>query len=306
MADDLRGGETVGIVGLGLLGSALAERLLAAGFIVTGFDIDPGRLVAAETLGVLPAATAAAVVGQARRVLLSLPNSDVVKSVMESLGEALHAGHVIIDTTTGDPAASATLGTLLAAQGVDYLDATVSGSSTVARQGQAVIMVGGPKAAYEANLDLFAPLARQTFYLGAWGKGSEMKLVVNLVLGLNRAALAEGLALAQRLGLDAAQALAVLKSGASYSAAMDAKGPRMISGEFAPEARLAQHHKDVLLILETGDRVSARLPLTQLHGKLLDEARAAGWGDLDNSAILKVFLNDTPDPTTKDDEGKKR
>lgn len=116
-----------------------------------------------------------------------------------------------------------------------------------------------------------------------------MKLVVNLVLGLNRAVLAEGLAFAKAQGLDPAFTLEVLRSGAAYSRAMDTKGDKMVREDFTPQARLAQHLKDVRLILAAGHECRAKLPLSGVHEQLLNALAAAGCGDLDNSAIIRAF-----------------
>ncbi len=116
-----------------------------------------------------------------------------------------------------------------------------------------------------------------------------MKLVVNLVLGLNRAVLAEGLALARALELDWSTCLEVLRAGAAYSAVMDTKGEKMITGDFTPQARLSQHLKDVRLMLEAAQRTGIELPLSNVHRSLLERAAAAGLGDLDNSAVLRAF-----------------
>jgi 2-hydroxy-3-oxopropionate reductase len=120
-----------------------------------------------------------------------------------------------------------------------------------------------------------------------------MKLVVNLVLGLNRAVLAEGLALAEACGIDLAVALGVLKATPAWSAAMDTKGPKMIARDFAPQARLSQHLKDVRLIRELAKRTSANVPLSDAHEQLLMQAVAMGLGDADNSAVLGVYLQRT-------------
>jgi 3-hydroxyisobutyrate dehydrogenase-like beta-hydroxyacid dehydrogenase len=136
---------------------------------------------------------------------------------------------------------------------------------------------------------LFRLCARQWFHVGPWGSGARTKLVVNLVLGLNRAALAEGLAFARACGLDLPAVLDVLRSGAAYSRAMDTKGRKMIEGDFAPEARLAQHLKDVRLILDAGRRSGATLPLSELHERLLAGQTDRGLGDLDNSAVIRAF-----------------
>jgi 3-hydroxyisobutyrate dehydrogenase-like beta-hydroxyacid dehydrogenase len=116
-----------------------------------------------------------------------------------------------------------------------------------------------------------------------------MKLVVNLVLGLNRAVLAEGLAFAKANALDPALALEVLQSGAAYSRVMDSKGPKMIAGDFSPEARLSQHHKDVRLILQAAAEHGIQLSLSALHEQLLAELESRGLGDCDNSVVIRAF-----------------
>ena len=120
-----------------------------------------------------------------------------------------------------------------------------------------------------------------------------MKLVLNLVLGLNRAVLAEGLEFARASGIDPAVALEILKSGPAYSRAMEAKGEKMLTGDFEPEARLSQHLKDVRLILAYGEKLGAKLPLSALHRELLEAAETAGFGGADNSAIIKAFQKGT-------------
>ena len=279
----------VGLIGLGLLGSALAERLLCGGLPVLGHDLDPARHNALVRVGGEVARDAADVFARCRRVLLSLPTHVEVKAVLAAAGTAARPGHVILDTTTGDPEATAALAAELAARGVSYLDATVSGSSSQLREGAAVLMVGGETEAFAACGDLLAPLGHATFHCGGAGAGARMKLVTNVVLGLNRAALAEGLALAQGLGLDARQALAVMQGGPAYSRIMDRKGERMLSGNFVPEARLSQHLKDVRLILEQGDAAGLPMTLSHAHRAILEEAEAAGLGALDNSAIIRVL-----------------
>jgi 3-hydroxyisobutyrate dehydrogenase len=281
--------HTVGMIGLGLLGGALAERFRGAGFAVIGFDKDPDSCRRLAELGGRPAASAREVVRACRRLVLSLPSTPVVESVLEELAPELGEGWQIVDTTTGDPERTVALGAGLAKKGIRYLDATVSGSSQQVRATEAVVMVGGAQADCEACADLFACFAREWYHLGPWGSGAKMKLVVNLVLGLNRAALAEGLAFARSCGLDLAATLRVLRAGAAHWRVMDAKGRKMIEQDFQPEARLSQHLKDVRLILATAERVGARVPLSVVHRALLEQAEAAGWGGHDNSALIKAY-----------------
>jgi 3-hydroxyisobutyrate dehydrogenase-like beta-hydroxyacid dehydrogenase len=283
------GGEPVGLIGLGLVGMALAERLRSGGLDVWGYDIDAGRNALLAASGGKPASSASDIASACGRILLSLPDSDVVEAVLSDVGPSLAAGRIVIDTSTGDPERAAAMGRRLADHGICYLDATISGSSQQVREGQAVVLAGGPAEAFERCGDLFRLFARRWFHLGPCGSGSQMKLVSNLVLGLNRAALAEGLWLGKVLGLDPQAVLTVLRESMAYSRIMDTKGEKMIRGDFEPQARLSQHHKDVRLMLEAAARAGTDLPLTQAHARLLELAESAGYGTRDNSAIILAF-----------------
>jgi 3-hydroxyisobutyrate dehydrogenase-like beta-hydroxyacid dehydrogenase len=278
----------IGVIGLGLLGSALAQRLQLQGWEVVGFDLLAERRQALADLGGEPLASPREVVQAADTVLFSLPDSHIVRDVVDTVRELL-GGKQVIDTTTGDPQHSAALGAELASGGCSYLDATVVGSSEQARQGDVLVMVGGERMAYESSQSILRSFASQIFHVGPCGSGATAKLVVNLVLGLNRAVLAEGLSLARSAGLNVERMLEILRSGAAYSRVMDTKGRKMVSAEFAPQARLSQHLKDVRLILELGRRQGKMLPLSATHQQLLEEAERLGWGESDNSAVICAY-----------------
>lgn len=284
--------ETVGIIGLGLVGSALAERLLGAGYAVSGYDIRPEQTEQLRALGGSGEASAGAVAAVCRRVILSLPTSDVAGNVLHSIRPRLAGGAIVVDTTTGEPEESAAFGSFLAESGAAYLDATVAGSSRQVREGQAIAICGGESKVFDECGDLFECCFANAYHVGPCGSGARMKLVVNLVLGLNRAVLAEGLCFASACGIDPQRALEILKAGPAYSRAMDTKGRKMLERDFTPEARLSQHLKDVRLILGLGARNGARLPLSSLHRELLERAEAAGFGASDNSAIIQAFEKD--------------
>ncbi len=286
--------ETLGLIGLGLMGMALAERFLGAGFRVLGWDMAPAPCQTLVKLGGTAGTSAAHVLTACRRVVLSLPTLDIVAQVLARANDALSDGLVLLDTTTGGPPQAQALGSRLAGRGVAYLDATVSGSSAQVRAGEVTVMVGGPKEAVQQCQDLFCCFARQVIHIGPSGSGAKMKLVTNLVLGLNRAALAEGLVLARALGLDLAQTLTVLRESMAYSRIIDTKGQKMITGDFAPQGKLSQHLKDVRLILEAGASAGLKLPLSLAHRDLLELAEAAGFGQLDNSAVIQAYQPGQP------------
>ena len=280
--------QRVGIIGLGLVGSALAERLISADYEIVGYDSHPAQNDALGRIGGKALGSAAEVAENCETILLSLPTSDIAAAVIEDIKPHLR-GKIVLDTTTGQPEAMASMGQRLAGINCEYLDATIAGSSSQVKSGDVIVMLGGTAAAALKCAGLLAAFARQWFHLGPWGSGARMKLVVNLVLGLNRAVLAEGLSFARSIDVDPRQALEVLKAGPTFSRVMETKGEKMLAHEFSPQARLAQHHKDVKLILEEAARVSKSLPLSTLHEELLARLVAAGDGDLDNSAVIKAF-----------------
>jgi 3-hydroxyisobutyrate dehydrogenase-like beta-hydroxyacid dehydrogenase len=271
--------DTIGLIGVGLLGSAIATRLSAAGYQVLGYDLVPERR--------LGAVSAQEVAQKCKTIIFCLPTSDVVAQVLAGL--KLSQGTVLIDATTGEPVTMMATGLRLAKTGIDYLDATVLGSSRVVRNGAAVVMAGGRREVFDAASPLFRTFASQSFYLGSYGAGARMKLVANLALGLHRAVLAETLTFAQACGVSPSDALQVLKAGAAYSRVMDEKGEKMLNHDFSVEAKLSQHLKDVRLILAEAAAKRAKTPLSQLHRQLLERLDAAGYGDLDNSAIIMAY-----------------
>ena len=276
----------VGLIGMGLVGQALIERLLAAGHQVIGFDVDQASRNSAAGKGVEIAPNARAVAMECEVIFLSLPNHDVVQSVMEQLTPVLRPGMIVVDTTTGSPSIVEAIAARLDAKGVYWVDATISGSSDQLYRGEVTILAGGTSIAIQRCEPLFRAIANDWMHVGPCGSGLRMKLVSNLVLGLNRAALAEGLAFADALQLDAKLTLEALRRSMAYSRMMDTKGDKMIDKDFRPQGRLSQHLKDVRLMQSES---TIRLPLTDAHQQLLEKAEGLGHGDLDNSAVILAY-----------------
>jgi len=162
------------------------------------------------------------------------------------------------------------------------------------RRGEAVVIVGGNEPSVRQAEPVLRTWSDRRFHVGPVGSGARLKLIVNLVLGLNRAVLAEGLTLARANGIDLSRALDVLKATPAYSSVMDSKGPKMIARDYTPQARLAQHLKDVRLIRELARRYGARTPLSDVHEQLLQRAIELGFGEADNSAVIEA-LGEAPD-----------
>ena len=262
---------------------------------VIGYDLREECRSRLAKIGGEPVTSSRAVFESTRLVVLSLPDSGVVRELIEQAGKPC-TGTTIVDTTTGKPEAAVALGQHLAECGVEYLDATLTGSSSLARTGELVVTAGGSADAFARVEHLFRALAKQWFHVGPWGSGARMKIVVNLVLGLNRAVLAEGLTLARRCSLNLDTVLDVLRSSAAYSRAMDSKGRKMIDEEFSAEAKLNQHLKDVRLIVEAGEEAQAKIPFTRLHQTLLAKLESYGLGECDNSAIIRAFADEEEEP----------
>lgn len=279
---------SVGMIGLGLAGKALARRLLEHGYAVTGHDVSPEAVTAAAELGVTPAHDAEALARAYPTIILSLPDSDVVSKLLwsDGLAASLPAAALVLDTTTGRPQDAADNQERLAAQGVRFVDVTLSGSSEDIAAGRATALVGDVATPdYDALVRAIAPTV---FYLGGPGRGCLGKLVINHIMGLNRAALAEGLAMGMAAGMEGETLLEVIRQSAAYSRVADMKGERMVRGDFGPASRIAQHAKDVRLILQEGERLGLALRLERAHAELLEEAITAGLGNLDNAAIIRV------------------
>lgn len=277
---------------MGLLGSALAESLIKAGFTVRGYDTAPDRVREHEARGGVPARSPADAARGTTVVMTCLMTADIVRDVLLGPDGAVDAAEpalVVIDNSTIHPDASAALAGLLAQRGIPMLDAPVAGSSGQARRREAPIVVGGDPEVFARCRPILDALTERVRHVGPNGAGARAKLVINLVLGLNRLALAEGLLFGLRQGLDGRALLAVLKESGAYSRAMDLKGERMVEGNFEAEGKLVQHLKDVELMLEVGHAAGAPLLATALHRQLLLAGVAGGLGDQDNSAIIAVL-----------------
>jgi len=281
--------EPIGIIGLGLLGSALAERLVTRGYTVVGFDQESSKVDSASASGCRPATSAREVTEGCNTVILSLPTSLIAAEVVAEMAPSLRAGQTILDITTGDPLEMEALAARLSQHGVNYVETNVAGSSSQARKGEVSLFLGGDEKVIQAHDELFNSMATNVFHLGGAGSASRFKLVHNLAVGLHRAVLAETLLFGEALGFPPDQTLSILKQTPASSAAMDTKGTKMVAADYAPQARLSQHLKDVRLMIAEAQRTGVSIPLTQLHRQLLESAEELGFGDADNSAIIEAF-----------------
>jgi 3-hydroxyisobutyrate dehydrogenase-like beta-hydroxyacid dehydrogenase len=285
--------KKIAVVGVGLMGSSLARHLLAAGFAVTVHDMDPAKVEAIVKEGGKKAGSPGQIASQVDVVMLSLPNSHVVNEVVTDtlrLFETGSKGLVVIDTSTPDPEMSAELAAQLRQKGIEMLDATISGTSEMFAEKDAIFLVGGKEEVFKACEPIFSVMSKHAFRMGDNGAGAVTKLVANLVLTLNRMALAEGLTLAKKAGLDQLQTLEVLKKSAAYSRAMDQKGLRMVNKQFLPPAsRLASSYKDARLILALGARLDCPLPLISFTVQAMASEVSKGRREWDPATIISFY-----------------
>lgn len=278
--------QKVGLVGLGLMGEVISGRLMAAGFGVLGFDIDPAKNARLEARGG-EATSSLAEIANCRIIVLAVFNTDQVEEVVEKLQPAVGVGTIVMCTSTCDPDRIEALGASLAGTNIRFLETPVSGTSEQVRQGDGVGLIGGdPKTADEAKavLDVLFP---RRFHIGKIGDGGRAKLAVNLILGLNRLALAEGLAFAERMGLDGKAFLEVAKGSAAQSQVMETKGAKMVARDFSPQGYVKQHLKDVHMMLDQGQRLGQELPALRVHCDVLEACVRAGEAEKDNSIVVE-------------------
>lgn len=278
--------RTIGMVGLGLLGGALAHRLIGAGFDPQGYDID-----AAKTAAFAQAGGTAATLGDVARcdvVLLAVFDTTQVEDVVTSalLPAASGALKTVLCASTCDPDRIATLIEKVAPH-LRMIEAPVSGSSAQVRNGDGVGLLGGDRDTVDGVADILDALYPKWFYLGAAGNGGRAKLAINHMLGLNRLVLAEGLVFAERLGLDPKSFLDVARQSAAYSQVMDIKGPKMVSGDYTPQGFIHQSLKDFHLILAQAASRGQEMPLAALNAAVLEACVTRGEGGRDNSAVIE-------------------
>jgi len=286
--------DCVGVVGMGLMGQAFTHHLLQSGFRVQGFDIDEQRGRQLHERGGTPVESSAAAARGARWVLTSLPNSDIVREVVlgpNGIVEGAGPGLIVADASTSRPEDSERLGAELAQRGIGFLDASVSGTSAMAWKKDLIVIAGGTVEAFEACKPLFAGFSRAAYRMGPIGSGAMTKLVINLILFGNRLALAEGLVLGMKAGMEGENLLEVLQDAACSSKTMIDKGPKMLRGDFTPEGHVRTSLKDARLALEQGARFGAPMLVTALWTQLQQAAFQQGLADVDSSAFIEVLRN---------------
>ena len=284
--------QKLGIVGMGLMGQAFIHNLSQSQFSLQGFDIDAGRMKDLRDQGGHPVDTPAKAAQGVNVVILSLPTSTIAREVLlgpNGVAEGASEGLLICDTTTARPADSEQLAEELEERGIRYLDSAVSGTSTMAENGDLIVIAGGKKEDFDACKSIFSGFSREAYYMGPSGSGARTKLVINLILAGNRLALAEGLVMGEKAGLEPHNLLEVLIDGACYSKTMIDKGPKMINADYAKQGQVKVSLKDSRLMIELGQQLGVPVLMTSLYSQILQTAYEKGYSEKDTVAFYEIL-----------------
>lgn len=283
----------IGLIGIGLMGTAIARRLIGAGLPVIGTDVSAAARARLAELGGEPVDSVAAIAAACKDVVLAVFDTAQVEDVVEGPGGILALAATqrrtvrVLNTATCEPDRVAALAGRTAGHELALIELPVSGTSDQVARGDGVGLVAGDKAAADACAGIIAAICPRTYFMGGPGNGAKTKLAINHVLGLNRAALAEGLVFAERLGLPLTAFLDAAKGSAAYSQIMDVKGAKMIARDFSPHGKVVQSLKDFKLILAEARARGQPLPLATVYAELMTACAAAGDGEADNCIIIE-------------------
>jgi len=284
----------VAVIGLGLRGGAIARNLAAAGFSVSGFDVDAGKMEALAHDGVRRSNSAAGATGSAQIALTSLPSVEALDDTVTQLVAAPRPGLIVLEVSTFPLAAKEAARNRLGGAGMTMLDCPLSGTGAQAAVKDLAVYASGDEAAFGhcSELGLFEGFARVTHYLGAFGNGSRMKYVANLLVSVHNAAAAEAIVLGTKAGLNPERILEVISSGAANSRIFELRGPMMAKGVYTP-ATATMHvlQKDSAIIAEFARSLGVATPTLDAAAPLYDEAEKAGYAAEDVAAVHAVLAS---------------
>lgn len=282
---------TIGFIGLGVMGAPMARNLLAAGYEVVGWNRSPGPLAELVEAGARGADSPGLAAAEADIVISIVSDDAALREVLggpEGAIAAARPGSLVIDMSTVSPALAQELAAEARARGVGFLDAPVSGGDVGAREGTLSIMVGGKAAEVERAWPAFEVLGSRVTHVGDAGAGQVTKACNQVLVAVIFAGLAEALVLGSKLGVDPGTILDALGGGMAANRIMEVRRDNFLGHDFAPGFKVDLHHKDLEIALGAGGEVDAPLPLTAEVQQMFRALRAAGHGDEDDSALLRV------------------
>lgn len=282
--------RTVGVVGLGIMGGAIARNLAERGWRVVGADIDPDRQEALGRLGVEIVADAAHVARRAPVVLLSLPHAEALRDATSSIADAHAPSRIVVETGTLPLDEKTAFAQAMREAGHTPLDCPLSGTGAQAARRDLVVYASGASSAIATCAPIFGDFAKQVVDLGAFGNGSRMKFVANLLVAIHNVAAAEAMTLATMAGLDPDAVIAAIAPGAGGSRMFEMRAPMMARGEYTPATmRVATWAKDMKAIAEFARSLGAATPCFDATAPVYAEALAAGFGEMDTAAVRKII-----------------
>ncbi|MBP8036664.1 MAG: 2-hydroxy-3-oxopropionate reductase [Negativicutes bacterium] len=284
--------KKIGFVGLGIMGKPMAKNLLKAGYELVVFDINQEAVAEVVAAGAVKAENAKEVAAKSEAVITMLPNSPHVKTAV--LGEngvlaGAKPGLILIDMSSIAPLAAQEVAAAVAKQGVEMLDAPVSGGEPKAIDGSLSIMVGGKQEIFDRCVELLSKMGKSVVRCGDIGAGNTTKLANQIIVALNIAALSEALVLATKAGVDPELVFNAIRGGLAGSTVMEAKAPMILAGNFKPGFKIDLHIKDLANAIETGHDVGVPLPLTSSVMEILQALKVDGKGQNDHSGIAMHY-----------------
>jgi putative dehydrogenase len=284
------GERIVGVVGLGIMGGAIARNLVAAGWRVVGFDIDPAKCRKAAAAGIEIAASAGGVSGSARTILTSLPSAEALRATIDEIIAARSSKCIVAELSTLSLDDKANAERILREAGHVLLDCPISGTGAQAKNRDLVVYASGDKASIAALMPLFTDFAREAHDLGAFGNGTRMKFVANLLVAIHNVATAEAFALGIKAGLDPRQIFDLVKRGAGNSRVFELRGPMMAEGRYDDATmKLSVWRKDMAVIGEFAAQLKCPTPLFDATVPIYNAALAQGLGAQDTAAVCTVL-----------------
>ena len=282
--------QTVGMIGLGIMGSAMSANLTRAGVRVIGYDVAPGARAAHKRAGGVPAKSPREVARRAGIVITSLPSARALSDVAAELAKSAKRGTVVVETSTLPIDAKTAARDVLARRGVTLLDCPLSGTGAQARAKDLLIYVSGERSAYAKVAPVLPGFTSANYYVGAFGAGSKMKFVANLLVAIHNVAAAEAMVLGMKAGLDPAMILKVVAGGAGGSRMFQVRGPMMVKGDYS-DATMKNEvwQKDMTIIGDFARSLDCPTPLFAASAPIYNAAMAMGLGKQDTGAVCKVL-----------------
>jgi 3-hydroxyisobutyrate dehydrogenase-like beta-hydroxyacid dehydrogenase len=282
--------RSVGVIGLGIMGSAISANLVRAGFETFGYDVLPARRKALERAGGIATRSAAQVVAHTSVALTSLPSVAALHRVARELARNGRRGGIVLETSTLPIEAKHRACAVLDAAGVTLLDCPLSGTGAQAKTGDLSVYASGPRKAYDAAVPVFEGFARSHYFLGAFGNGSKMKFVANLLVAIHNVSAAEAFVLGMKAGLAPRTILRVAGDGAGASRMFQVRGPMMVAGRYRRATmRNAVWQKDMKIIRAFARALRVRTPLFDASAGVYAAAMEQGFAQEDTAAVCAVL-----------------